>query len=93
MNHPICLEITHATTRNGQLVEVGAMDSDRVTWRSTAANVVDLYRRGVRFITKKDGKTHEVIVSNDSPNGEPQLRCSTDTVTKRMLRSLPGFPA
>lgn len=92
MDRLIAIRVTHAHTRNGQLLELGAMEEGRLLWRLTAAAVKTLYRYGVRFFMKTaQGKDVEIYLAPATPHRDEGLRTRRDDVNCRLLLTLPEF--
>lgn len=87
------VEITHIKRSGGRIVELGAMLGRHVIWRKTTAEVIALYRAGLRFILKPRNGEHalEVVVKPGTLQTEPELGTVADKAFDKKLSALPEF--
>jgi hypothetical protein len=92
--HLPLIRVTHVTVEKNQLTELGAVENGHLLWRLSAAAVKSLYRHGLRLFLEAQGRSVEIYLSPVAPHSaEPDLRTASDTVSNRLLLSLPRFDA
>ena len=85
--------ITHIKRSGGRIIELGAMLGRQEIWRKSTAEVIALYRAGVRFILKPQDGSHavEVIVKPCTLQTEAELATVADKTFDKKLSALPEF--
>ncbi|MCY1205729.1 hypothetical protein D9M72_172840 [compost metagenome] len=84
--------ITHAHSENGEIVELGHVDSHgHLVWRTSVGSVIALYRAGARFVTAWRDKGYEVYVQGRTLSEDARLRTRADGETPNLLKQLPDF--
>jgi len=86
------LRVTRIHTVNGEVVELGDVDSEgNLVWRLSVPSAMTIYRCGIRYVIPWRDRNYELYVEPATPSSPARLRCRADGQCYALLKLLPEF--